>query len=229
MRSGRLQSTASNFFFPRAQRSPSLVHMKRWILCVGLVSLGLRSLGEAAPHPHETPSPAAVVSPWRVEHQGVTVEVQLIDAEQTTDIFSVDLLRKGVQPLLVKIRNDSAQTYQFKKFQVDAQYIPAAEAAKQAYDNPVAVGGRVVGRTLLSIPRGIFKSRGTPQERPLLNAEVQASFVREEIPDRDIPVNSALAGLMDIKPLASGAHLTLTLIDVATSAPLIFEITPPEQ
>ena len=209
--------------------APSSMHMKRWILCVGLVSLGLHSLGEAAPHPGETLSPAVVVSPWRVEHQGVTVEVQLIDAEQTANIFGVDLLRKGVQPLLVKIHNDSARRYQFKKSQVDAQYIPAAEAAKQAYDNPVAVGGRVVARTLFLIPRLIFKSRGTPQERPLLNAEVQASFVREEISDRDIRAKSSLAGLMYIKPLASGAHLTLTLIDVAAQAPLTFEIAPPEQ
>ena len=187
------------------------------------LALCLPRISEAT-HQGNPAHPATPHSHRRVEHAGVSVEVQVLDAEQTKDIFDTDLIRKDVQPLLIKIHNHSARTYRFRKTNVDAHPIAAAVAARKAYENPVLVGGQLIGRVVTSIPDRIFTSHDKASPRPLLNREIQASFVKEEIPDADVGPHGSLAGLMYIQPRAPGSPTRVTLIDVQTQEPLVFEI-----
>ncbi len=158
-----------------------------------------------------------------VEHAGVSVEVHVLDADQTEDIFDADLLARGIQPLVITIRNHSTQTYRFTKADVDAHYIPATIAAKAAYENPVVISGRVIGRAVSVIPRWIFPHHNTPP-RPLLNRDIQANFVREEIRDADVGPNSSLSGFLFSHPPESTAHLHIRLLSTQTQVSLEFDV-----
>lgn len=164
--------------------------------------------------------------PGRVTQADVSVEVQVLDAEHTKDIFDIDLIKKRVQPLFIKIHNASRQTYHFSKASVDTHYLPASLAAQAAYDNPLLVGGRVVKHTVTSIPKAMFeKSHKKKDVKPaLLNRETRAVFEKEEIADRDIKPKETLSGFLYLHPLAPHGHVTVTLTNIQTNAPLVFTI-----
>ncbi len=202
--------------------------MKRWLSVLLLLGLtvALPSVGEAAQRLLDSPRSANASVPGRVQQAGVSVEVQVIDAEQTRNIFDVDLVGEGIQPLLIKIRNESGHTYRFSKASVDAHYLPAATVARKAYENPIVIGGEMIGRVVGVIPKVILPStshRQTPSQ-PLFNREVRASFMREEIADGDIGPNGSLAGFMYVRPLAPGSRISVRLINVQTQEPLTFDI-----
>ena len=165
-------------------------------------------------------------APERVEHAGVVVELHILSAKETEDIFDVNLVRKRVQPLVIRIKNDSGTTYRFRKADVDEHYLPAATAAKQAYENPLVVGKGVAGRVLGYLPSKIFKSSAKVPERPVFNRTIQDSFVREEIPDGEIGSNGKLSGFLYVRSLEPGAPIRVTLINVHTQEPLLFEFEP---
>ncbi|MBI3996177.1 MAG: hypothetical protein HY352_00815 [Candidatus Omnitrophica bacterium] len=164
----------------------------------------------------------------RMEQAGVSVDIDVLDAQHTVDIFDVDLIKKGVQPVMIKIHNHSMQTYRFKKSDVDAHYIPAAVAAKKAYENPVRIGGRFVRRAVGTIPRWLLNApsgiaREHAADQPLLNREMQASFVRGEIADADIAPNATLEGFLYLKPLQPGVHVRIPLLNTSTQELLMFD------
>ncbi len=161
------------------------------------------------------------------QQEGVSVDLKVLDAEQAKDIFDADVVGKGVQPLLITIHNTSHQTYHFSKGNVDANYIPAAIAARAAYENPVVVGGRMVKRVLGVIPGWLMQSDKHTSSRPILNQEIQRSVVKEEIPDRDIGPNGSLAGFMYVHRLASAKALSVRLINVQTQESLFFHLVGP--
>ena len=158
-----------------------------------------------------------------VEHAGVSVELQVLSAKETEEIFDVNLVRKRVQPLVIRIKNGSVVAYRFRKADVDEHYLPAATAAKQAYENPLVVGKSVVGRVLGYLPSKVFKSPAKVPERPILNRTIQESFVREEIPDAEIGANGKLSGFLYVRPLAPGSFIRVKLINIQTQEPLVFE------
>src|SRR3989338_2478009 len=88
----------------------------------------------------------------RIEKDGVSVAVDVLKPEDTEDVFGADLVRQGTQPLMLMIQNGSAETYRFRKADVDARYIPAAEAARHAYGNPIVTGGRMIGWAVWHVP-----------------------------------------------------------------------------
>lgn len=198
--------------------------MRLWPLILMLsLALGRPGMSVAARELFDSPKPAHP-SPGRMEKRGLSVDVQALDAEHTRDIFETDLVAKGAQPLLIKIRNESGQTYRFRKADVDARYLPAAEAAKLSYENPVVIGGQALGRAIGFIPGLIFKAPRKVPPRPILNRGVQESFVREEIADADIEPGGSLEGFMFVRPFSGGRRLRVTLINVQTQEPLVFDV-----
>ena len=204
-----------------------------WLLLVTLSVIVSRPAISAAKQRDLFAAPQEAVDakvPGRVTQADVSVDVQVLNAERTKDIFDLDLIKKGVQPLFIKIHNTSQQAYRFSKAGVDAHYIPASLAAQAAYDNLLLVGGRVVKYTVTSIPKAIFvKSHKKKDVKPaLLNRDTRAVFEKEEIADREIKPNETLSGFLYLYPLASHSHVTVTLINVQTQAPLVFDIPPHE-
>lgn len=159
----------------------------------------------------------------RVEQAGVVVELHVLSARETEDIFDVNLVRKRVQPLVIRMKNESGTTYRFRKADVDEHYLPAATAAKQAYENPLVVGKSVVGRVLGYLPSKILRPKAKTSDRPMFNRAIQESFVREEIPDGEIGANGKLSGFLYVRPLEPGAPIRVKLMNVQTQEPLVFE------
>ena len=197
--------------------------MRSWavLVLIGL-TIGWPATGWAAHQLFESPRSATV--PGRVQKAGVSVDAQILGADETKDIFDVDLIRKGVQPIVIEIHNRSQATYRFRKTDVDAHYLPAAVAAKAAYENPMVIGGAIVGQTVSALHQFIFPPPKHATFRPIFNRDVQESFVKEEIPDAEIGPNGSLSGFLYLRPLAPGATFRVTLINRQTQQPLIFEI-----
>lgn len=202
--------------------------MQGGIACLAMsVAVALPTLSDAKDHAMDLSLPEAI--PYgRMEQAGVSVEVEVLDREHAMDIFDVDLIKKSVQPVMIKIRNGSTQTYRFTKADVDAHYIPAATAAKRAYENPIRIGGRLMGRAVRTVPRWLLNSRREIEreqatDQPLFNREMQASFVQGEIPDADVAPDGMLEGFLYLKPLEPGAHVRVRLLNTGTQEPLVFE------
>ena len=198
--------------------------MRRWAaLALAVAAVVWPAVGEATQQQwFESPAPAA--APGRIQHEGVSVDARVMDADEVEDVFDVNLIRKGVQPLLITIRNDSQVTYRFRKADVDAHYIPAADAAKAAYENPVAIGGAIAQRAVSVLHQFIYPPPKPVLDRPILNRSVQQSFVKEEIPDAEIAPNSSLSGFLYIRPQAASTPLRVTLLNLQTQQPLVFDI-----
>ena len=198
--------------------------MKGWarspvLLLVGaLVQGGCASLS-SFPSTGQTAAPAV-----RVEKAGVSVEVGVMSPEETSDIFGVDLIKRGIQPLMMTIRNGGAQTYRFRKADVDANYVPAAAVATHAYENPVVTGGRVAGWLLWHVPAFVFPSLQRGTRRPALRRDVRRDFAREEIADTEIGPGGVARGFMFIRHREGGGPLMVRLLNVQTQDVLIIEI-----
>ncbi|MBI2495605.1 MAG: hypothetical protein HYY90_00440 [Candidatus Omnitrophica bacterium] len=201
--------------------------MKTWqipLLCRCVLALSSVS---CAVLQRSEPSGSGQTAPsGRVEKAGVSVSVQVIGADEAGDIFGVNLVQRGVQPLLLEIRNGSGRQYRFAKANVDERYIPAATAARKAYEHPLLVGGQVIKRIVGSVPDFMVRSgaRHKPPPRPIFNRTIQESFVKEEIADAEIGPNGSLKGFLYVRPLEPGAHLSVKLIDVQTQEPLAFDL-----
>ena len=196
------------------------------VLAISL-TVALPTLSDATDRTMDLSLPVAAPH-GRMEQAGVSVDVEILDREHTVDIFDVDLVKKGVQPVMIKIHNQSTQTYRFKKADVDARYIPAATAAKRAYENPIRIGGRLVGRAVGTVPRWLLNSRREIEreqatDQPLFNREMQASFVQGEIPDAEVTPDGTLEGFLYLRPLEPGAHVRVRLLNTSTQEPLVFE------
>ena len=202
--------------------------LKGGIACIAMsMAVALPTLSAAKEGTMDLSLPVAVPH-GRMEQAGVSVDIDVLDAQRTSDIFDVDLVKKGIQPVMIKIRNHSAQTYRFTKADVDAHYIPAATAAKRAYENPIRIGSRLVGRAVGILPRWLINSRREIEreqasDQPLFNREMQASFVQGEIPDADVAPEGTLEGFLYLRPREPGAHVRVRLLNTSTQEPLVFE------
>jgi len=68
----------------------------------------------------------------------VTVAAAVLGPEETRKTFAVDLYAKGVQPVYVKIDNQSSSTFIFFERSVDPHYFSPLEAAYQAHVSVMA-------------------------------------------------------------------------------------------
>ena len=199
--------------------------MKCWVCAVllGFVVCG-PGVSQARHQAFDMSKSARPSAPGTVQQAGVSVNVQCLTAEETNDIFDTDLVGKGIQPLVITIHNDSQQTYQFRKADVDDHYIPAATAARAAYENPIAESAGVATRALSKVWSLLPHKQKEALPSSVLNKEVRASFVREEIADADIGPGGSRSGFMYTKPQQPGSHISVRLINSQTQEPLVFEI-----
>ena len=156
--------------------------------------------------------------------EGVTVEVQVLSAEEVKDIFGTDLVRRRVQPLLVKIHNGASQPYTFHKSGMAPPYMPAAQAARAAFENPIVVGGGLLKRGLGAVGRVILPVKKTAEERPVKNSELQAMFVQEELRDGELKPGADAQGFVFTRALPPDQPLVVSLINTATQQLLVFEM-----
>ena len=192
--------------------------------------------------PIKLPTNDAVAYPGRVEQEQVAVAVELLDSRRTKEVFGVDFVRNGIQPLMVVIRNDSAHTYLFRKTNVDQRYIPAERAARMASPHPALQAARVIRWLVFLLPGVIFESIIEPattldfpgieeaaSRPPSSNRQrIKADFLQEEISDGPIRSNSSRAGVLFVRPLQLGSVIRLPLVDAQTQQSLLFELpTPP--
>jgi len=205
-------------------------HSQDWLLLISLSAIVSRPTISTAKQRDLFAAPQEAVNatvPGRVTQVDVAVDVHILDTDQTKDIFDIDLIKKGIQPLFIKIHNASQQTYRFSKASVDVHYISASLAAQAAYDNPFLVGGRVVKYTVTSIPKAIFEKphhKKKDVKPALLNRDTRAVFEKEEIADRAIKPKETLSGFLYLHPLTPHSHVTVTLVNVQTQTPLVFDI-----
>ena len=158
-----------------------------------------------------------------VAKEGVTVEMRVLSQQEIKNVFGVDLLEEHIQPVVVKIKNDSKQTYAFHRANLNLEALSAAEAAKAAFENPIVVGGGLVKRGLGVIGRVIFPVKKAPEEKPITNSELQATFVREEMPEGGIAPDAFVQGFVFVRPLTPEKQLSLTLIKSANQQTLVFD------
>ena len=195
----------------------------RWWIAPVIVSLvmgpRISEAGYAAFQSSKNTSPVG-----QIQKDSVSVGVEVVDADQTQDIFGTNLLRRRIQPLVITIQNESDQTYHFSKADVDAHYIPASKVARHTYENPLITGVRMIGWVIWLIPACVFPSLRKNLHRPAMHRDVQADFAREEIADADIGPHGRAQGFLFIRPLAPGSRIRVKLIRVPTQEPLTFDI-----
>ena len=206
--------------------------MKSWINGVAValaLVLCLSPLGYGSQQERRQADSAHTLS--QIEHAKVSVEVERYAADETQAIFGADLLRHGIQPLSLLIDNRSPQAYVFQKANVDAHYLPAAEVAQVAYENPVQVGVHGLLWTVLLPLRALRVLKNYPRKTgkasfvgPPTNAEIQANFLKMEIADATVGPNGSLAGDLFIHPITPGSRITVKLINAQTQEPLVFDM-----
>jgi len=172
----------------------------------------------------------------------VAVALALIDPQRTKETFRADLVRRGVQPLMVVIHNGSDQPYVFHKANVGSRAIPAGKAAQRAYVHPTVTAARFVKWLIFLIPGLVFESIVEPAStldfpgieeaarRPSVpnHRALRDEFARHEIADAEIWPGRDHAGVMFIRPPKLGSVIPVTLVNARTQQPLVFEMpTPP--
>lgn len=202
--------------------------MRRWVKFSGLLAILM-----AAPYLTEAKDSAGYGGQGKskkpvfhngITQEGVTVEARLLSGQEIKSVFGVDLLRENIQPVVIKIKNDSAQTVQFFRANLNVEALPAAEAAKAAFENPIVVGGGLIKRGMGAVGRVIFPKKKTPEEKPITNSELQATFVREEMPEGDIAPDSFVQGFVFIRPLTKEQNLSIKLTPLAGTQAFAFDI-----
>ena len=200
-----------------------------------------RELWVAAPAERPAiPSPSRRVAdyPLYTEEQRVAVGLLLLDPDQSKKLFHVDLPRRGVQPLLLAIRNRGDHPYQFRKTDVDPPSIPADQAARKARIHPVVTAARYARWLTFLVPGIIFTSVVEPATQwpfegiedasrhpPRTdNAGISSDFAQAELTDAVIGPNRVHAGMLFVRPPALGSSFTITLTDTQTQQPLSLHI-----
>ena len=178
----------------------------------------------------------------RVQKDNVSVAVALLDPQRTKETFHADLVRHGVQPLMVVIHNGSDQPYVFHKADVGSRAIPAGKAARRAYVHPTVIAARFVKWLFFLIPGLVFESIVEPAStldfpgieeaarRPSVppHRAIRDEFARHEIADTEIGPGRDHTGVMFVRPPKLGSVIPVTLVNARTQQPLVFEMpTPP--
>jgi len=181
--------------------------------------------------------------PIHHERQHVMVAVDVLEADRARVIFGVDLLGHGIQPLLMRIQNDSDQPYHVQKAWMNLRVHPAIRVARYASQGPTKTAMRNVRWLLFLVPGVVFSSLIEPlttidfpamQEaarRPPkpVNRQIEADFAKAELPDAVIGPGESVAGVVFASRLR-GDRLLLTLTNAQTQEPLTIEVrlSPPE-
>ena len=159
--------------------------------------------------------------PLRLEQDRVVVTADVLDAATCEDIFGVNLLKRHIQPILIKISNESDRTYGFSKESIQVAAVQATKVARYAYPNPVGYTFTWTKYTTTFVPKTLF-NRKTPK-RPLTYRDVRQDFTSQEIADGPILPKGHREGFLFLRsPVPDAVHIPL--LNTQTSTPLVFEL-----
>ncbi|MEJ2310209.1 MAG: LssY C-terminal domain-containing protein [Gammaproteobacteria bacterium] len=105
-------------------------------------------------------------------HNGVTASASVLSAEESREVYGVDLAAEGIQPVWVKVENQDDRAYWLMSVGLDPHFFPPTEAAELfdahgqqdqlerrfrglAFRNPVPPGGTVSGFVLTNLDEGL--------------------------------------------------------------------------
>ena len=191
--------------------------------------------------PIQPPQVAASSAVSRIEQDGVSVLLDVLDRRRTQELFHADLLGRGVQPLFLAIRNGSGQTYQFSKADVALPLMPSAQAAQRSLLHPAARAARLVQWGLFFFPGLVMQSvveptttldfpvfEETAKRPPRADRQaITAEFQQQEIADGAISPDGTKTGFVFVRPLRMGQTISLRLINAATQQPLVLRVPMP--
>lgn len=242
--------------FPRGRFLLQSSAMRHLVFSLSLI-LGLSSLGCYCPvrwprrelwassvetrPPIQLPQIDVSTASGHAEQDGVSVLLTFIDRRRAQELFHTDLLGRGVQPLVMVLRNGSGQTYRFEKAHVDVPIIPAARAAQRSLVHPVVRVARFVKWGIWFLPGWLVESIVEPtltldfpgleeaaQRPPTPDRQgVTADFLQHEMADGELGPDSVQTGMVFIRPLRMGQSISVRLINVHTQQPLVLRIPPP--
>mgnify|MGYP001027511811 FL=1 len=103
---------------------------------------------------------------------GVTASASVLSAEESLEVYGVELASLGIQPVWIKIENHDDRAYWLMSVGLDPNFFPPTEAAESfssqsgedeleqrfrelAFRNPVPPGGTVSGFVLTNLDEGV--------------------------------------------------------------------------
>ena len=130
----------------------------------------------------------------------VAVTATILTREESEEVFGVDFLAKGLQPIWIKIENAGKDPYWFVPHRLDPEYYPAMEAANIGYG-----------------------SRSTPSQKKIYD-----HFYDVRMP-RYIPLGETRKGFVFTKYEQGMKHLVIKVIGKSTKRVMFaLEIPGPE-
>ncbi|MBI2885187.1 MAG: hypothetical protein HYY15_03330 [Candidatus Omnitrophica bacterium] len=202
------------------------------------------TLWVAAPNPSQRiqlPSRAVTEYPLVVREGPITVGVDIVDAVRSREYFGADLLRRGIQPLLLVVANDGDRPYALPPAFVSARIVPAQRASAYASQTVAGRVGRHIQWLAFFVPGLVFSSVIEPlttldfpgiqdaSARPVrsANREIRQDFVSHELAPGPIEPGAARSGVVYVRRLPSGSILTLSLNDPQGGEPLQVRVPLP--
>ena len=146
--------------------------------CLGVLFNGCTSTpSQPASHELDYISRAASGS-----QNGVQASASVLSAEESLQVYGVDLAAQEIQPVWIKVENQGDRAYWLMSVGLDPNFFPATEAAEffssqgrqaqleerfreLAFRNPVPPGGTVSGFVLTNLDEGLKMVHLGPLER----------------------------------------------------------------
>jgi hypothetical protein len=168
---------------------------------------------------------------------GLTVTVSALSGEESRRFFGVRMARRGLQPVWIRVRNDTESPCRLDLLRVDPSYYTALEAA---YVNHFAVGRRLLSFGLLAwfflplLPLVPFKLFGASAANRRMNAffkahgfpggliapgQERAGFVFTVLDEGTKTVDVALIATRRIHEFAFTLEVPGLVLDAPTSPP----------
>jgi LssY C-terminus len=155
------------------------------------------------------------------------IHVSVLDDRESTRYFGVPLIRRGIQPVWLRITNTGAQSYRLRLASLDPNYYPPLEAA---FVNHFAIGKRLLGYGLLAwvvflpllllLPFKLLSARAANRR---MNAYFQEHGIRTSL----ILPGQELAGFAFTTHDAGTKEVTVTLLGTAGVKEFSFSIPVP--
>jgi hypothetical protein len=136
--------------------------------CLGLLFTGCSST-PSQPASHELDYISRATSN---SQNGVQASASVLSAEESLEVYGVELASRGIQPVWIKIKNHDDRAYWLMSVGLDPNFFPPTEAAEffssqgrqdaleqrfreLAFRNPVPPGGTVSGFVLTNLDEGV--------------------------------------------------------------------------
>jgi len=156
----------------------------------------------------------------------VSLGVVFFDRSQSRKLFDAEMLKRGVQPVLILINNQSRTAYYFKKELINPSFISAEVVAKKC-------ARKTMAKQLASLPLLILPPLGIAMmiSNGILgstsNSRMEKDYMLKEIENSVVRPDSSLSGVIFMPVLSQEDKLTITLVAENTKRELVFELQNP--